>query len=684
METSAPKRRRTSPQTAIPIQPGQGSTTPPEASAQPGGSPRRPLYASPTRASLERHHPEILRRRESQASQLRDQSQAQESPDAPLSAETPDSTGGLTRALRTQLDLRSAKRNVESAVEEGPQDRAKAGEGDKGLRSPARRLNAKRAIPRPIPRPLPPPAPEETTEAINPFARRGLRRSPPLGVLPEVVVPEPELPPTPERPDPVVSTPPSGIHNTPSRRPKRNKALAERIKSSSPLKQPPMRPQEPGQVVDTPDEPRSPSKKGRQVSPPDPPLPTTAEIRGIKPIDPDANKKKLRDSLLAELASLEQDLDLATRENDRLRQARRSKKEASPPPNPDQILSLLRRHALPPEKEPLPTPTDDWLVSALNPISFLPFGKSLPTTPQPVPDNLDKPVISHHPLPMTAAESLPFLRAFTPLSFTSQIFPLPKQEDKPLLQQHFITASSATPCKGLFTARIEMTVNSKTLAIQQIQVPKMDPPAAEGELSPLIRKIISKPEDGSVPSSGLYSNISVLTWAMGEWLRVGVERAKVWRALEEEINDKSKLVEMVRKSRERKKQGRRRKRRSDDRDEEDEEEEGGEGRKYDAEDLLPYMGKTCLDLEVPVLTGGKRGDEMSGLRVTWRIEFDWTGEARSDIGVLVGMPGKWYKHDERGQLSGLPRLFDELIQGGEEPLTAVRTVVSLLAGEQRS
>jgi hypothetical protein len=43
-----------------------------------------------------------------------------------------------------------------------------------------------------------------------------------------------------------------------------------------------------------------------------------------------------------------------------------------------------------------------------------------------------------------------------------------------------------------------------------------------------------------------------------------------------------------------------------------------------------------------------------------------------------------YNHDERGQLSGLPKLFDELIQGGEEPIDAVRTVVCLLAGEQRS
>jgi hypothetical protein len=127
------------------------------------------------------------------------------------------------------------------------------------------------------------------------------------------------------------------------------------------------------------------------------------------------------------------------------------------------------------------------------------------------------------------------------------------------------------------------------------------------------------------------------------------------------------------------------------------------GGRFETADLLPFMGRTRLDLEVPVLNGGGQG-EVSTLRVQWRILFDWTGEARSEIGVLVGVPGKceyfWlihsdfqllianvlagHKHDERGQLSGLPKLFDELIQGGEEPLTAVRTVVCLLAGEERS
>ena len=45
-----------------------------------------------------------------------------------------------------------------------------------------------------------------------------------------------------------------------------------------------------------------------------------------------------------------------------------------------------------------------------------------------------------------------------------------------------------------------------------------------------------------------------------------------------------------------------------------------------------------MDLEVPVLEGGEGA--AAALRVQWRIVFDWTGEAKSEIGVLVGVPGK--------------------------------------------
>lgn len=121
-----------------------------------------------------------------------------------------------------------------------------------------------------------------------------------------------------------------------------------------------------------------------------------------------------------------------------------------------------------------------------------------------------------------------------------------------------------------------------------------------------------------------------------------------------------------------------------------------------------------MDLGIPCLAEEGTGTA-SELRVSWGIEFDWTGEARSKLGVEVGVPGKcecsypfsslladwhwvmlmWYKQanmdsstgqasDGRKSITGIPTLFDTLVHGGEDPLTATKTVVALLAGEPTS
>ncbi|KAK0615626.1 hypothetical protein B0T17DRAFT_497044 [Bombardia bombarda] len=684
MEASAPKRRKTSPHEAIqlPAQP-EASTTPRDPPAKPPeAAKKRPSFASPTKASLERHNPEILRRRES----------SPKKPDetTPLPASrpaSPESGGSLSRALAMHFKTLPQTGTEDNGAQlQGSQ----GGGGSSG--GAASQPGPSKTAAKPDPRPLPPPAPEDDDEEeiLNPFKGHVLARSPIGGALPDLVEPEPELPPTPEHPDPVVSTPPSGIHNTPSKRPRRSRALAERLKSSSPLKQPPLRPPT-----------KTPAIYGgkRTSKPPAARELTTSELRGLQPKDPDATKKKLRDSLLVEVAELERDLELATQENERIRLARLSKREPSPPANKDDIFNLLRRHVLPPEKhtpQQEQDPSTSWIHSMLNPIAFLPFSKQSPTLlPPPSPTSNEddqKPPTSHHPLPMTAAEALPYLQVFTPLSFTSHISPLPQPSpSSPLLQRHTISAASTSP-RGLFSARIEMTVNTTTMAVSELAVPRLDP-AAVVELTPFIQSIVTSQNP---TNSALTNNVSVLAWAMGEWLRVATQRAKVWCALERELHGgREALEESVAGTRRRAARRKKRKRRrggggggggGGDDDEEDGDGGQEEKERYAAGDLLPFMGSTSMDFEIPVLSGsGGGGGETEGstLRVQWRIDFDWTGEARSIIAVLVGVPGKWHKCDERGQLSGIPKLFDDLIQGGEDPLAAVRTVVSLLAGEQR-
>ncbi|KAK3381899.1 hypothetical protein B0H63DRAFT_215681 [Podospora didyma] len=708
METSLPKRRKTSPNTAVPLQHTQETkSTEPQLNPL-AKKPKRPSFASPTKASLERHNPDILRRRESSPKKPR------QDPNAPPPASRPATTDSPSPEVAAQLERRAETGGEEDALPKSRGNGARQQpQGDREgshLQSPARRPGGgSLRTTRPNPRPLPPPGPEDDEEILNPFQGRRLPRSP-IGDLPEAAEPEPELPPTPEHPDPVVSTPPSGIHNTPSKRPRRSKALAERLKSSSPLKQPIF----PSEVQSIPS--KLPSKLSRTVIPPLEPeeAPTTKGLRRIGPPDPDAAKKKVRDSLLAEIADLERDLNVASQENERIRQAKLSKNEPSPPTNRDEILQLLRRHALSASDREAADPApaaSAWLYEALNPIMLLPFSKGpLPALPVSTESEAAlPPVVSHHPLPMKAAEALAYLQVFTPLTFTSHISPLPvpaEYPSGPLLQRHTISTSSTSP-RGLFAARIEMTVNTKTLAITELSVPQLDP-ASEAELSPFIARIVAA--DTQLKSSALWNNVSVLAWAMGEWLRVAVQRAKVWSILDRELGgDKTALARMVARTRDKeRKQQRRRKaikairgqiEYSDDDDDDDHmsDNDGGGGQGGSGEDrdksrneaanLLPFMGKTSLDFDIPLLSGSVNAvggdDNVSTLRVQWRINFDWTGEARSDLGVLVGVPGKWHKYDEKNQLSGLPALFDKLIEAGEKPLTAVRTVVSLLAGDHQ-
>ncbi|KAK1754215.1 hypothetical protein QBC47DRAFT_346873 [Echria macrotheca] len=672
MEESAPKRRRTSPRTSVAAQADLGpavSTTPPDDPPQLNAGTKRPSFASPTKASLERHNPEILRRRPSPPKRSRRDDDATAS-DAP----TARAEGQLNTAATQSEPLKAGENRVES-------------EGQSMLRSPARRPGARKSQP-PKPRPLPPPLPEEEEEILDPFARRGLRRSPPTGVLPEriePVVPEPELPPTPEQPDPVVSTPPSGIHNTPSRRPRRNRALAERIKSSSPLKNPP--------VTSSPDNqaplpfklPSKPNKSKLSQSTPAP-APTTAEIRGIEPDDKESEEKRKHDELLAELDKLKKDLEIALKENERMHEAYLAGEELAPPRNEQEIIDLVRRHTLPESEEKDSRASTSWLQPALDPISFLPFSKpsSKPPTlfPGPAEEETEAPPISHHPVQMSAEEELPYLQVLTPLTITSHIALIRNPDDPsptaPLHQKHFIRATSSNP-QGLFSARIHMTVNARTKGIIHLSVPQLDPVAAP-ELGALIEKILRKEQP---MRSALANNVNVLLWAMGDWLRLSTRRAKALHLLEKELGGgKGAFEAMVERVRQKKRKRKRKKGRSEDDEAGEAEEDLEDDRKFTVKELLPFMGRTSMEYRIPVLTGGD-GDAECLLRLQWRVGFDWTGEGKNEVSVMVRAPEKWQKYDGRGRLSGIPQLFQDLMDGGETPLNAVRTVACLLAGEQR-
>ncbi|KAI0905183.1 hypothetical protein F4823DRAFT_153447 [Ustulina deusta] len=694
MEASAPKRRKTSPTTSVAV---NESSEPASSDSATRRSSRlnRPSFASPTKASLARSNPDILRRRAPSRG-----SQPNEELPAPAASElgSPTSQHGDANDLVTSQLEDEAESGRLQGDEGGGNENATAERPNSPVRTAGGGLSIRprRTPNKPSPRPLPPPSAEEE-ELINPFKGRRLRRSPPPGVLPDVEPEEPELPPTPTQkglsdPSSIVTSPP-GIHNTPSKRPRRSRVLAAKM-NSSPRKHPPLRPPESAaeiieetvssRLVKEPlrDEPRR--RRGKRKSHPG---------RQVEEADPLADKKALRDSLLAEVARLEDDLKVLSRENERLYNVQGSRHHSIDLPDPEEqnlLLDVLSRHALPPEKEAPPDPMQRWLEAAMNPIAFLPFGQAnaIPVLPPLVTSGAEKtleteapPPTSHHPVPMTADEELPYLQVFTPLIFTSTIATVEaeaREDQEPLLQRHAISVASSPP--GLFVATMDMTVDTKTLLVAELAVPRLDP-SAIGELGPFVEKIL---RGGAGNNSALTRNVSVVAWAMGEWVRLATRRARFWHAVEHELGSVEGLVRCAKAMR----QGMRRRPRGRPRgDESDDEDEDGSNRPSKTSpskaDVIARMGRTCLDLDLSSIAADDGDDGALAVRIQWHAEFDWTGEARSKIGLLLRAPAKWHASDGKGSLAGLSDMFDKLLRDGRDPLEAVKIVVALVVGDGR-
>ncbi|KAI0155091.1 hypothetical protein GGR57DRAFT_86581 [Xylariaceae sp. FL1272] len=694
METSAPKRRKTSPTSSINLPAGTSQpNSDASGSSESGGTRRssrlsRPSFLSPTKASLARSNPDVLARRNSRRSSSPSKQQLPAASDPGSPASDHGSESGLVAAQleaesetgRLQDEAASDSRNAAAGRAVSPVRRAGGRLALKPKRTPSKSV--------PSPRPLPPPSAEEE-ELIDPFKRRGrLRRSPPPGVLPVIEPEEPELPPTPTQqglsdPTSMISSP-LGM-NTPSKRPRRSKMLAERMKSS-PLKQSPLRP--PVLETSAGNEHENENEAGHDVFAP---IPLTFDPLRNEPKrkkkkrkshpgrkieeepDPLADKKALRDSLLAEIEKLQADRDVAERENERLYGLQYPGRSTSILPANEQqqsLVDVLGRFALPADEEAPPDPAQAWLNAAMDPLNSLPFGKgnmmSLPSFSMPTTEPSDSlpPPISHHPIPMTAEEELPYLQVLHPLVYTSTIANIPRDptnNSEPIYQRHLISASSSPP--GLFTASIEMVVNTRTLIITELSVLRLDPNAA-GELKPFMDTITQ----GNVNSS-LKRNINIMTWAMGDWLRVATQRAKFWHVVQAELGSQEGLRECAGNMR---RHNRRRRKEEDD--------EGSHKLKSMSKgDMLALMGRMSFDLDLTSFSGD--GDESLMARVQWSVKFDWTGEARSEIGLLMGVPAKWHEGDEKGSLTGIPGMFDKLLRESGDPMEALRTVVALVVGE---
>ncbi|KAH0493190.1 hypothetical protein TgHK011_008107 [Trichoderma gracile] len=511
---------------------------------------------------------------------------------------------------------------------------------------------------KPRPRPLPPPAPEGDDEADS-FLGRRLRRSPNSGR--PIAFPEPELPPS--VPDSASFKPPKGIHSSPSRwrdKPRPKKSSPLKPSTSQPPRKPGSKPVLPMHSFTLPPgETDSPSEER--------PLHDKAHpARQVSAFDPNGAKKKEIEALDEEIAKLKRDLQIVSKENDRIRLMQSSGRILSFA-DEEEVFDVVRRHLIESEAKPLPPPSQQLLKAALNPSALLPFGRTMPVVATTDDQVNVADIKSHHPVKMTAEEELPYLQLFSPFEVTSSMAVLHADGDQPLRQRRVMTFRSKD-APGLFTSKVEMMVNAAKSSIMELKIQSLEP-AARAELGPFVTRIC----EGDCNRS-MQRNIGILSWAMGEWYQAAVHRAQLWSKLDRELASKGEFLQAVSEARRKKPL-----RRTAEEMEGETGEQPSPALSFKKAELVHFMGQQAFEFNIPTKT---RSEATSSVRLEWKIGFDWIGEAQNKVTVMIGMPGKWRKADQRGVLGKLPKLFEDLVEGGQDPSLAVKTIVALVVGEQ--
>ncbi|KAG6298514.1 hypothetical protein E4U09_000758 [Claviceps aff. purpurea] len=683
MEESAPKRRRVSRDTDTPA-PDANSNPNPNANPDPDADPApNPPSLQPQSQSIVRRNqdlPALPSNPQTDPQNLEQQRAASPSPSpspsqptgtasrpargpdrtarqlfAPRAVPAPDPDNSRTTSFRPINTARPASSGSSASVQSG-------------LGSPPRRTPVK-----PSSRPLPPPAPEGDDE-LSTYLSRTQRITRNTGVL-IPPPPEPELPPAVS--DPISSTPPRGIHSSPrwrdGYRQKQKQQKKKKKTKHSPMKSSPLKPRN-DSPSGTPrarglSQSQSPHSRARTIARPLRDLglnANTSAARQVPAPSKNAARFKERDRLRKEIALLRKEMDIAARENERIRAMQRAGRIVTPA-NEEDVLSLVQKTLVATGTAPSPGLAHQMAQAALKPMGILPFGPSK-LIPQQQQGDVERgndeeaEIKSHHPVQMSAEDELPFLQLFSPFSATSHVSVLPALPNQPIRQRRQITLRSRD-VPGLFTARVDMVVNAMNLNILALKVPALEP-SARPELGAFVDKLCN----GDCNRS-MHHNIGIISWAMGEWYRLATQRARFWSQLEQSLATKDEYLRSVALMRDA----------PEERDTQHEEALD----LCDKADLLRFMGQRSYEIAVP--SGGstatqERGGSEAAIRLEWNICLDWTGEAQSKMGLFVGVPGKWRKADQRGVFAKLPKLFEDLIQEGQHPRKAVRTMLALLAG----
>ncbi|KAL9110999.1 MAG: hypothetical protein Q9187_007985 [Circinaria calcarea] len=447
-----------------------------------------------------------------------------------------------------------------------------------------------------------------------------------------------ELPLTPTQLglEPVSERPKGLLFSSPSRRVTRRKGASM---TSSPLK------------------PRNspPPEAGRELSP-------FYEIQAVMDMEaaqqevglPDdvelTNTREVYNQLSLQLKYLQEDVTQLEAEVNRLQDGPSltpaSQKETA------QLISILTSEN--PTHKPVPLPPKPVPLSIRLSL-FLPFSKSKPPMPKTLTTN--EPTKSHHPVQLE--DPLSYLRTFTPLNISSTEL-LVSSSTNATLHSRYQEITFASPHE-LLIVKLGVTTNTVTHALDSLTLVYISP-SADPELGSWARRYLA---DGDISSIG---------YAIGRYWEVASTRARCWRACQNDFaelipdSDHNAVAPLAEKPPVPKRKDRRRISTLPETAE-------SESNPDNSSTLFATLSADHLaDLSQQSLLLAHSG---VSLLITWRIEFDWTGEVESHISACASFPATWNAIDERASLAKVGDVFEKLmVERGFRK--AVSVVVGLL------
>ncbi|USP73922.1 hypothetical protein yc1106_01196 [Curvularia clavata] len=339
--------------------------------------------------------------------------------------------------------------------------------------------------------------------------------------------------------------------------------------------------------------------------------------------DPELERRKQEKARLQrEVEELESQISRCADEIDKEQQ--RGPNEALQPQDRDSLRNFIA------EISGIDTEPEKPTVSSLL-CSFLPFA-AMPILP-PRSKQPDRAVPSHRPVEVE--DPLPYLEMFTSFKFSSRIS-LSRSKttsaSRPVHQKHVI---DITGPQKLLTAQLSLNLDTEATAVSDLKLLRITP-WAEPELGSFIRARAKE------------KDLSNAAWAIDSYWNIAQKRAQYWHNCEtafshllsdgtgNDVENKPQPPTKPTKTISRK-------------------------------DLNRHLGRDTLVLQ----------DKHVLLKLNWRISFDWTGEAESEVTVESAFPRVWSETDTAASLKKIPETFASLLRT-KGAFEATRIMVALL------